>query len=410
MLTIGTDSIHRKPYRIDPTRHINVIGATGMGKSALLERIFINFIREGNGGLFMDVHGDAADRLVLLSPASRIRDFIFFDPSQESVPVFNPLFFLDPEELELAKETCLTLFKALSGSDSAFGNETPHNLKADLDAVCEHVANPTLVHVYRFLIDEEYRERLLNASKNPFLKLFKKAFNKLRANDQSIKLAPAINKLSKLMRPQILPVIGGTQSLDPLEIMNGRKIMVCRISKGRLGEETAMILYSLIVSMFSIAALRREKQTDRPPFIIVADEAQNGVHGGRFGTLLAEARKYGISLVTAFQGSYQMPIFRDILTNSATQIIFNSSGDDANLLVENWRNPDVTPQHITELSRYEFYARTFENNQPIVRKVHALPPLKPRRENPSKLINHSLMQWATDKTSTQRNVEQFLRK
>src|ERR1035438_9032568 len=297
MLTIGTDSIHRKPYRIDPTRHINVIGATGMGKSALLERIFINFIREGNGGLFMDVHGDAAERLVLLSPASRIRDFIFFDPSQESVPVFNPLFFLDPEELELAKETCLTLFKALSGSDSAFGNETPHNLKADLDAVCEHVANPTLVHVYRFLIDEEYRERLLNASKNPFLKLFKKAFNKLRANDQSIKLAPAINKLSKLMRPQILPVIGGTQSLDPLEIMNGRKIMVCRISKGRLGEETAMILYSLIVSMFSIAALRREKQTDRPPFIIVADEAQNGVHGGRFGTLLAEARKYGISLV-----------------------------------------------------------------------------------------------------------------
>ena len=407
-IIIGNDSLTGRPYRIDPTRHINVLGGTGVGKSSLLEHIFVDFIKQGYGGLFLDVHGDTADRLSLLVPSSRKRDFIWFDPDAGAVPSLNPLSFDDPEELELAKETCLTLLRALAGSDSAWGNETPHNMRADIDAVCEHVPNPTLVHVYRFLIDDDYRNRLLNASTNPFLFLFKKAFNKLRVTDQSAKLAPGINKLSKLMRPNILPIIGNPAAINPLEIMNGNKIMVCRISKGRLGEETAMILYSLIVSLFSIAALQREKQTYRPPFIIVADEAQNGVHGGRFGTLLAEARKYGISLVTAFQGSYQMPIMRDILTNAATQIAFNASGADAQLLSDNWQNPSVTPQHITELSRYEFYSRTFENNQPIVRKIIAPPPLKPRRHDPTKLIKQSLERWGTDPKDVQAKINRFL--
>jgi hypothetical protein len=210
------------------------------------------------------------------------------------------------------------------------------------------------------------------------------------------------------MRPTILPIIGNAKSIDPLQIMNGKKIMVCRISKGRLGEETAMILYSFIVSMFSIAALRREKQKVRTSFIIVDDEAQNGVHGGRFGTLLAEARKYGISLVTAFQGSYQMPIMRDILTNAATQICFQASGEDAEMMAENWQDPTVTPQHITELSRYEFYSRTFEKDQPIVRKIQAPPPLRLRRKQNEHFLAISRNYWATPKQAVRAKINAFL--
>lgn len=407
-ISIGTISIGGCRYFIDASRHVSIIGSTGVGKSSLLEHLFLEFVKQGHGGLFLDVHGDTADRLAMLIPKNRARDLIWFDPDADSVPPLNPLYFTDPTELELAKESTLTLLKALAGSESAWGNETPHNVRSDLDDVTELVNNPTLVHVYRWLIDEDYRESLLGKSDNPFIKLFKKAFEKLRQQDQSTKLAPAINKLSKLMRPNILPILGHPLSIDPLRIMNENKVMICRISKGRLGEETAMILYSLIVSMFSIAALKREKQDDRPPFMIVADEAQNGVHGGRFGTLLAEARKYGISLVTAFQGAYQMPIISDVLTNAGTQIIFNSSGADAKLLSENWHDDNVLPTHITGLSRYEFYSRTFEGNQPIVRKVKAPKPLKPRRDDPEPLIRQSLMRWGKNKAQTLENISSFL--
>jgi Helicase HerA, central domain/TraM recognition site of TraD and TraG len=376
LITIGHKSNGHQPYRIDPTRHINVIGGSGVGKTSLLEHIFVEFLKQGSGGLFIDPHGDAADRLPLLIPKNRRRDIIWIDPDADFLPPLNPLHFTDPEQLELAKETCLTILKALAGSDSAWGNATPYNIRNDLDAVTENVQNPTLVHVFRFLVDSDYRTKLLDASQNPFVKLFQKQLDSNR--DAAVLLAPGINKLAKLMRPNILPLIGQPHSLDILGAMNTNKIIICRFSKGRLGEETTQILYSLVVSMVSIAALKREKQETRPPFMIVADEAQNAIHGGRFGTLLAEARKYGISLVTAFQGFYQVPFMQDVLTNAATQIVFNPSGDDAHTMSKNWNDPNVTDQHLTELSRYEFYSRTFENNQPLVTKILAPKHLKLR--------------------------------
>lgn len=149
-ITIGKDALTGKPYRIDPERHINLLGATGVGKSSLLEHIFIQFVRQGFGGLFLDIHGDAYDRLSLLIPSGRIRDIVFFDPDLDSVPVLNPLSFADPEELELAKETCISLLKALAGSDTAWGNETPHNFRTALDAITEQIEHPSLVHVLRY--------------------------------------------------------------------------------------------------------------------------------------------------------------------------------------------------------------------------------------------------------------------
>jgi hypothetical protein len=374
-ITIGTKSIGGASYRIDPARHINIIGGSGAGKSSLLENIFVDFVSQGYGGLFCDPHGDTANRLPLLIPKNRREDIIFIDPDADSNPQFNPLYFTDPEELELAKETCLTILKALAGSDSAWGNATPYNVRNDLDAVCEKVKDPTLVHVFRFLLDESYRDGLLDASVNPFVKLFQKLISSMRNQDTFM---PAVNKVAKLMRPNILSIVGWHESLDLLHAMNSGKIIICRLSKGALGEETAGILYSLIISMFSIAALKREGQATRPPFLIVADEAQNAVHGGRFGTLLAEARKYGISLCTAFQGFYQVNFMHDILTNAATQIVFNCSGDDAETMIKNWNDEKLYfPSQITELPRYQFYCRTFnESDRPEVDLLKAPPQLK----------------------------------
>ncbi|HKF48292.1 MAG TPA: TraM recognition domain-containing protein [Terracidiphilus sp.] len=404
-MVIGTSD--RRAYEIDPTRHINILGGSGVGKTSLLEWVFVSWLKDGHGGAFFDPHGDAADRLPLLIPKDRWKDIIWYDPDADAVPPLNPLYFTDPEQLELAKETCLTILKALAGSDSAWGNATPYNIRNALDAITENsdiVSIPTLVHVFRFCVDADYRDKHLNASRNPFVKLYQKQLGK----DDIF--SPAINKLAKLMRPNIVNAIGNPQCLDLLDCMNQNKILICRFSKGRLGEETAQILYSLVVSMLSIAALKREQQTDRPPFMIVADEAQNAIHGGRFGTLLAEARKYGISLVTAFQGFYQVPFMRDVLTNSATQIVFNPSGEDAETMAKNWNWPNLDPAKLTDLSRYEFHARTFEGNTPVVRYVKAPLQLhtKTSPRTLKKILKTSLMKYSTPKKNVNESIAKFL--
>ena len=51
-----------------------------MGKSTLLVNFFIEHIRQGNGGLFIDPNGDGADQIAKLIPKSRMRDFIWIRP------------------------------------------------------------------------------------------------------------------------------------------------------------------------------------------------------------------------------------------------------------------------------------------------------------------------------------------
>ena len=73
-ISIGRDSITRNEFSIDSTKHINISGMSGMGKSTLLVNLFIEHIRQGNGGLFIDPHGDTADQIAKLIPKSRMRD------------------------------------------------------------------------------------------------------------------------------------------------------------------------------------------------------------------------------------------------------------------------------------------------------------------------------------------------
>ena len=411
-VSIGTDEQNRD-FAIDTTKHIQIEGMSGMGKSTLLVNVFVEHIRQGNGGLFIDPHGDTADAIAKLIPKNRLRDFIWLDPDATHVPPFNPLYFKSEEELELAKESLFTIFKSLAGS--AWGDESARVIINAIDAVCSSFSHPSPVHVFRFLADDKFREQILAKSDNPLLKMFKEQYDeKLRDSEQMSKFSPPINKVGKLMRPSILPIIGQPTSLDFLEVMNKKRIVVCRLSKGRLGEEIAQILGSLIVSMVSIAALRREKQKVRPPFMLVADEVQNFVHGGRFGTLLAESRKYGITLVLATQGMYQLPFAKDVFSNCPTQIAFNVSGEDAKAIANNWRYTaypeELKAEDITRLPRYEFYCRTFVDDEPKVVKLRGYPTLTQRGDEstPTKLIKHSIERWGKDRKQTQEKIYRFL--
>jgi len=407
-MNIGHDDITQRPVSIDLTKHTNIEGGSGMGKSTLIANLFIDSIRDGAGGILIDPHGDLADLVKTMIPKSRLWDFIWFDPDAKNVIPLNPFSFKTPEELELAKESFFTIIKAIAGS--AWGDESARVITNAIDAVCERFRNPSPVHVFRFLADDQFRKKVLADTDNPMLKMFERQYDeKLRDSDQMAKFSPPLNKVGKLMRPAILPIIGHDRSLDCLDIMNQRRIVVCRLSKGRLGEEISQILGSLIVSMVSIAALRREKQKDRPPFLMVVDETHNFTHGGRFSSLLAEGRKYGVSVVSATQGMYQLPFAKDLLANCGNQIIFNAAGEDAKLMAENW-GQDIAA-NITDLPRYHFYLRSFKDDQPIVQMVKASVPIKRRGDEakPTKLIKHSLERHGTDKKAVLEKIMRFLR-
>jgi DNA helicase HerA-like ATPase len=76
----------------DRTRHMYIIGKTGMGKSTMLENLAIQDIQNDEGLIFIDPHGSAAVNLLSYVPKHRIDDIIYFSPADTDFPVsFNVL-------------------------------------------------------------------------------------------------------------------------------------------------------------------------------------------------------------------------------------------------------------------------------------------------------------------------------
>src|SRR5688572_14979223 len=79
------------PFEVNPKGHTFAIGATGTGKSTLLESLIVQQIRLGNGVLVIDPHGQLVDGISHLIPRHRTNDVIWFDPTDDKVPGLNPL-------------------------------------------------------------------------------------------------------------------------------------------------------------------------------------------------------------------------------------------------------------------------------------------------------------------------------
>ena len=146
----------------DRLRHLYLVGKTGVGKSTLLENMAIQDIEEGNGILFLDPHGESAERLLRFVPSNRTNDVIYFDPSDTEHPIsFNPM---DEGDIHLVSSGMIEVFKKIWGD--SWGPRLEHILRHTLIALLE-VKPSTLLGVQRVLIDEAYRNRSSRAHRGP---------------------------------------------------------------------------------------------------------------------------------------------------------------------------------------------------------------------------------------------------
>lgn len=113
-------------------------------------------------------------------------------------------------------------------------------------------------------------------------------------------IAPLLNKVSKFVtNPLLRAVIGQpTSSFNFRWLMDQRKILLCDLSKGALGEDVCSVLGSLVVTKLALAALSREDipENERVPHVLYADEIQAFIHGVDFPTLLAKVASTGCRL------------------------------------------------------------------------------------------------------------------
>src|ERR1017187_4804477 len=227
------------------TRHMHLIGASGSGKSTLLLNMIVQDIENGEGLAVLDPHGDLIDQVISRIPEERIKDVVLLDPSDEGYPIgFNILSAHSDLERNLLSSDLVSVFKRLSTS---FGDQMTTVLGNAVLAFLESSEGGTLGDLRRFLVEPGFRDRFLTTVEDSEVVYYwQKEFPLLSGKPQG----PILTRLDTFLRPKVIRhmVSQKENHLDFAAIMNGRKILLAKLSQGLIGEENSYLLGTLIVS------------------------------------------------------------------------------------------------------------------------------------------------------------------
>jgi hypothetical protein len=368
----------------DRTRHVYVIGKTGMGKSTLLENMAVQDIKNGNGLAFIDPHGQTAETLLDYIPESRKDDVVYFAPFDTANPVsFNVMEDVGEDQRHLVVSGLMSVFKKIWVD--AWSARMEYILSNTLLALLEY-PDSTLLGVNRMLSDKDYRMRVIENITDPAVKSFW-VDEFLKYNERYMQEAgDAIkNKIGQFTsNPLIRNIIGQPHSsFDIRQIMDDKKILIMNLSKGLVGDQNANLLGSMLTTRIYLAAMSRANLTASemklaPNFYFYVDEFQSFANA-TFADILSEARKYKLNLTIAHQYIEQMEeeVRNAVFGNVGTIISFRVGPFDAEVL-ETVYTPTFLAPDIVNLGFAQIYLTLMIDgigSAPFSAKT--LPPIEP---------------------------------
>lgn len=351
-------------------RHVYVIGATGAGKTTLLTHMIFNDLRNGKGLAILDPHGDLSERLLALIPPERISDVVYFNPYDTKHPIGLNILEISSNineeerqrEKDLITSSVISIFYKLY-PPRFMGPRMEHILRNTILTALEQ-PEPTLMTVYELLTNKQKRNMAASRLPEGILKDFwKEEFGGLGINQKAEQISPVTNKLGRfLTAPMTANILNQPKSTLNLEtIMNRGQILICDLSKGKIGEDISSFLGSIITAKLQLAALKRVHvpQNDRKDFFLYIDEFQNFATKS-FAELLSEARKYRLNVVLAHQTVAQIEeknFLQIILANVGTVISFRTSSVGDEDVILPLLLPQVNKHEISNLPSYHFYVK-----------------------------------------------------
>ena len=349
----------------DRLQHIYVIGKSGTGKSTLLENMALSDIRRGNGLCVVDPHGDIAEDILKHIPEGRKQDLIYFNATDREKPLaFNPLKGIHPKYHDLVASGLVSTFRKI-WSDS-WGPRMEYILRFTLLALlC--VPDATLLDVQPLLTNADFRHRALSyCTDEHILSFWRNEFEKFTPRLRAEVISPILNKIGLFITSIPLRNIVGqkTNSFRLQQVLDTGKILIVNLSKGQIGEDASSLLGAMLVNAIQLAALHRAGQAEgtRRPFYLYIDECHTFVTLA-FANILAEARKYGLSLFLGHQYIEQLDerIRVAIFGNVGTMIVFRVGAGDAEYLAKEFY-PVFSEEDLIHLPRYAMYIKLMIDN------------------------------------------------
>ena len=315
--------------------HAAILGKTGQGKSFFLRHLAAQDIRARRGFVFFDLHGDTMPFLLRLIAAEERRTgtdlsdrLIVIEPADPEFSIgLNVLEAQAGQQNYVQLAEFAQILKARWHLDS-LGARTEELLRNALHVLADN--GLTLLELAPLLTSATFRTACLNRVRNAeVVNYFRDRFDTRSEAMQGVYRDAILNKVSGFTTDQrFRHILGQPRStFSLLDAMDRGRWVIVNLDKGRLGEQ-ASTLGSLLLAKLKNALFARQR---RQLFTLYCDEIQNLVaYDAGLDTLLSEARKFGISVVSANQFLEQYPPqMRAAIMAVGTHIFFQLSSTDA---------------------------------------------------------------------------------
>jgi len=369
----------------DRRRHTYIIGQTGVGKSVFLENLAYQDMHDGRGFAFIDPHGDSVEQLLANVPKERVEDVIYFNPGDLDNPIGLNLFEWETEDQKdfLIQETINMLYSLYDpGHTGIVGPRLEHIFRNCALLLMADPQGGTFIDIPKLLVDDAFmKSKLKYVTDRNVLDFWTKEYPaSQRSNESGEVTSWVVSKFGPFMSNTMMRNIMGQRKsgFRLQDIMDGNKILLVNLSKGKMGELNSKLLGMIFVMKFQAAAMGRANipEDQRKDFCLFVDEFQNFATES-FETILSEARKYRLNLVLGNQFMTQLTdkIREAIIGNVGTVISGRIGVTDAELMVKKFQ-PVFDAEDLTKLPNYQAVASVMINGMPSAPfSMSLLPPM-----------------------------------
>jgi len=324
------------------SRHIHIMGASGTGKSKLIESMIRQDILANRGLCLIDPHGTLADAIVQFCATRGLSDF-------RRIHVIKPAdtdwsFGFNPLRLDGTSEPMARVDAMVAACAQVWGGEDPVStplLKKCLRAVfyALSVHKLTLLEAVDLITSKDpstIRRVLTKALPDYVFNSLWEDLNALSRREFAEQFSSTNNRLLEFLSAPIVRRIVGQRerTLDLKRVMDEGEILIVNLARhAAMSPDNTRLLGTLLTSeLFLLALARDEKTATQHPFYLYIDECYDFLTSD-IERMLDQTRKFGLHLILAHHRLSQLrarseAIYNGVMTGGQTKIVFGGLEDD----------------------------------------------------------------------------------
>lgn len=374
LLGMGARGGNTHPVRMhgpDRSRHTYIIGQTGTGKSTLLAQMILHDLAGQDAVVVLDAHGSLIDTVLARLPDHRLPGLAILDLADVDHPVpFNPL--AAPPGLDARSYLAWrdrTVEQLVRFTETHWPPETrgpifETHVRGTIGMLLgtrrpPQNLTPNLMLLRRFFSSKRLRSTLAQRVGSTDLALadYLEESEAVRGEGSLQNTAPYLtSKFTRfsadagLRRHTCQP-----HCLDIQSVLSKGGTLLVNLARGSVGAHAAGLIASQLVGRVRTLTLGRQLAGRRVH--LHADEFQLFADRN-FGELLAEARKFGLTLTLAHQFGSQLDedILEAVLGNVGTLVSFRVGPTDAQR-IGRWVAPTLTETDLLRMPNYRAAVR-----------------------------------------------------